>query len=174
MPQDRYPSLGSSDKKELWLPIAKQLSRKPLVWTTGCMRYVQEDEANRETPERAENRSLPDWAVSQSPADTDALLAGHTPSTTLQLQRSARGGRPDGTPETTLADLELDVAARTLSAHSCASFNSEEGFGSPMAGKHRRRNSINMDDYDGNVGPPSLLPPRLCCLRRSVVDTCRV
>ena len=49
---------------------------KPLFWTTACIGDVQENEANIETPERAENRSLPDWAVSQSPADTDALLAG--------------------------------------------------------------------------------------------------
>ena len=157
MPQGLYPSLDTADK-ELWPPVAEQLFRTPLVWTTGCIGNMQGAEASGETPERAESRLLPDWAVSQSPAENDALLAGHTPSNTLQLQRPARGGRADGTPET-LADLELDVAGRTLSTHSCASFNSEEGFGSPMAGKHRRRNSINMDDYDGNVGPLPLLPP---------------
>ena len=45
---------------------------------------------------------------------------------------------------------DLEVADRSPSAYSCASFNSEEGFGSPMARRPKSK-AQNKDEEDSKV-----------------------
>lgn len=92
------------------------------------------------------------WLGAESPADTDALLGCLTPSAPTIDQAERRASSALTFSADVLPDLEIQRSGQSLSAQSCVSFNSNEGFGSPMAQGNRRRNSVNMDDGAGQVG----------------------
>lgn len=97
-----------------------------------------QSEAAEATPRQPLQSSWVAAEFSESPADTDALLAGHTLSAAALRAHNGSLAAPLHT------ELQPDGSALSISERtegSCESFNSNEGFGSPVAGRNRRRNS---------------------------------